>query len=248
MPDRRTTLAWLAASATLPPQMLWAADVVHDSIPPFKAGGTGASVAAGWMHQLLPKVDRPNRFALVEDEGKAVLQVQSDKSASSYLALVSIDPAKTPFLHWRWKVSRALDGSDITAKAGDDFAARVYVLFDLPLDELSFGDRLKIRAARALTSGEIPTAALCYVWGKAQPVGFTGWNAYTDRLRMIVVDSGSSQAGKWRSATRNVAEDFRAAFNLAAPPVRGIAIGSDTDNTGESVETRFGDLSFSAQR
>ena len=248
MPDRRTAVAWLAAGATFAPQVLWAADVVHDGIPPFKAGGDGTSLAAGWTHQLLPKVDRPNRFSLVQDDGQTVLQVQSNNSASSYLTHVSIDPAKTPFLRWRWKVSRALDGSDITSKAGDDFAARLYVLFDLPLDELSFGDRLKIRAARALTSGEIPTAALCYVWGKAQPVGFTGWNAYTDRLRMIVVDSGSADAGRWQRATRNVADDFRAAFSRAAPPVRGIAIGSDTDNTGESVETWFADLSFSAQR
>ncbi len=247
--DRRSLLALMAAGIVLPSQTLLAAESApHDAIPPFKPASGSKSVAEGWMHQPLPKVDRQNQFALVDDGGSKVLQVKSDKSASSYATAVTIDPAKTPWLHWRWKVSHALDGSDISKKPGDDFAARVYVLFDLPLDQLSFGDQLKIRAARALSGGDVPAAALCYVWGKVQAVGFTGWNAYTDRLRMIVVESGASHAGEWRSESRDVAKDFRAAFQLDAPPVGGIAVSADTDNTGDSVEAWFGDLSFSASR
>ena len=193
---------------------------------------------------MLPKVERSNRFALVDDGGRQVLRCCPDKSASSYAAVVSVDLARTPVLRWRWKVSRALDGSDITRKGGDDFAARLYVLFDLPLDKLSLTDRLKIQAARVLSGGDVPAAALCYVWGMAQPVGFTGWNAYTDRLRMIVVESGARHAGVWRSESRDVSQDFRAAFNLDVPPVAGVAVGADTDNTGDSVEARFADLSF----
>jgi hypothetical protein len=32
------------------------------------------------------------------------------------------------------------------------------------------------------------------------------------------------------------------------PPVSGVAVGSDTDNTGDEVETWFGDVSFSEAR
>lgn len=246
-PSRRTALTVLGGTLLLPATPLWAATTGPAQVPSFGGGaGEGGSVAKGWKHQLLPKVDKPNQFTLADDDGAKVLQVASNASASSYVAMVSVDPGKTPFLHWRWKVSKAVPGSDIANKSGDDFAARLYVLFDLPLDALSFGDQLKIRAARALTSGEIPTAALCYVWGTAQPVGFSGWNAYTDRLRMIVVDSGDAQAGQWRSATRNVAKDFKAAFGLDAPMVGAVAVGADTDNTGASVETRFSNLSFTA--
>jgi hypothetical protein len=80
-----------------------------------------------------------------------------------------------------------------------------------------------------------PAAALCYVWDNRHLVGVSAWNAYTDRVRMIVVESGPQHAGTWRSEQRGVAADFRAAFGEEAPPVIGIALAADTDNTGESV-------------
>jgi hypothetical protein len=94
---------------------------------------------------------------------------------------------------------------------------------------------------------EIPAAALCYVWGNAQLAGESGWNPYTDRVRMIVVDSGAGHAGQWREQVHDVAADFRAAFGDPVPQVSGVALGADTDNTGEQVETRFGDLVFEAR-
>jgi hypothetical protein len=61
---------------------------------------------------------------------------------------------------------------------------------------------------------------------------------------MIVVESGAARAGQWVTIERDIAADFRAAFGEAAPPVTGIAISADTDNTGESVTAWFGDLQF----
>ena len=86
--------------------------------------------------------------------------------------------------------------------------------------------------------------ALCYVWGTAQAAGESGWNAYTDRLRMIVVDSGNAHVGQWRDVVRDVAADFRAAFGDPVPTISGVAVGADTDNSGDQVEARFGDLWF----
>jgi hypothetical protein len=216
----------------------------QSGIPPFSRGADDAAVPPGWRHQLLPKVRRANLFTLVDETGDSVLQVQSDASASMLVAPTAIDPAATPYLRWRWKVSRSLSGSDLRTKAGDDYGARLYVLFDLPLDRLSLTDQLTLRAARFVGGGEIPTAALCYIWGNAQPPGSTAWNAYTNRLRMIVVESGSAYVGRWRPAVRNVARDYREAFGGEAPHVIAVAVGADTDNTRESVETRFGNLSF----
>jgi len=64
---------------------------------------------------------------------------------------------------------------------------------------------------------------------------------------MIVVDSGATHAGQWREVVRDVAADFRAAFGDPLPAVSGIAVAADTDNTGERVEARFGDLWFAAR-
>ena len=144
-------------------------------------------------------------------------------------------------------MSNSVAASDLRRKAGDDYAGRVYVLFDLPPERLRVADRLKIAAARLLHGADLPAAALCYVWGTAQAAGESGWNAYTDRLRMLVVDSGNGHAGQWREVVRDVAADFRAAFGEPVPAISGVAVAADTDNSGERVEARFGDLWFEAR-
>lgn len=241
---RRAVLAMLAGpwGSTL-------AQRTNDSphqVPPLSAAALGRGVAPGWRHQTLPKVERANQFEMVDLDARRVLQVQSSASASSWLAPVDIDASALPWLRWRWQVSQSLPGSDIRTKPGDDYAARVYVFFDLPAQQLSLGDRLRLQAARVLAGVEVPTAAICYVWGRAQAAGASGWNAYTDRLRMVVVDSGDSHAGQWRSVSRNIPNDWTEAFGGAMPRVNGVGVGSDTDNTGASVQSWFDDLSFAA--
>ncbi|MBP1682138.1 MAG: hypothetical protein H6Q35_2477 [Proteobacteria bacterium] len=223
-----------------------AEDAARHPIEPttFSGASAGTTFPAGWVTQSLPGVDRENRFDLISEQGSTVLRVVSDRSSSSLAYALRVDPAATPLLKWRWRISGALAGSDLREKAGDDYAARVYVLFDLPVERLSIGDRLKISAARLLHGANIPAAALCYVWGSKQAAGETGWNPYSDRVRMIVVDSGNAHAGQWREVVRDVAADFRAAFGDPVPQITAVALGADTDNTAERVETRFGDVHF----
>lgn len=249
---RRLSIAMLAtpilsSASILSARPACAAGVRRVELPRFSAMPAGARLPVGWTHQVLPSVERANRFDLVGDGGATVLRVLSERSASTLAAVQRIDTSATPRLRWRWRVSNPVAGSDLQRKAGDDYAARVYVLFDFPLDRLGVGDRLKISTARLLHGADLPAAALCYVWGTAQAAGESGWNAYTDRLRMIVVDAGEAYAGQWREKDRDVAADFRAAFGDPVPAVSGVAVGADTDNTGEKVEARFGDLWFEAR-
>ena len=210
----------------------------------FSAAVAGDPVPAPWRHQTLPRVPAENSFALVEDEGRTVLRVHSDKAASTKMHPLDADLARTPVLEWTWKVSNPVAASDFSHKQGDDYAARVYVLFDYPVERLSFGDRMRISLARGLHGAELPTAAIAYVWGTAQAPGATGPNPYTDRVQMIVVDSGDANAGSWQTVRRDVARDFEAVFGEPAPRVVGIAVSADTDNTGETVTTWFGDIRF----
>lgn len=230
--------------------MLAAARRAHAQaqVPALSDSPPGSAIAPGWRHQTLPKVERANEFALQTDNGETSVKVASSSSASSWVAAVDIDASRTPVLRWRWKVSRSLPGSDLRRKAGDDYAARLYVFFDLPLERLSLGDRLRMQAARLLSNVEVPAAALCYVWGSDQTVGSSAWNPYTDRVRMIVIDSGDRHAGQWRPVSRNVARDWADAFGGAVPRISGVAIGADTDNTSETVTAWFGNLRFTRQK
>lgn len=236
---RRVLLAVLAVAAH---RRVAAAGAL--AVPPFSTAPLGPEPAPGWRHQGLPKVERGNAFDIVADEGRRVLRVRSASSASSWIARPTGEAGPRPVLEWQWKVARAVAGSDVTRKQGDDYAARLYVLFDLPASRLSFADRLRLQAARALSGAELPAAGLCYVWGRAQPAGSTAWNPYTDRLRMIVVDSGDGFAGQWRTVRRDLRRDWDEAFGGAMPRIGAVAVGADTDNTGESVQAWFSDIHF----
>jgi hypothetical protein len=175
---------------------------------------------------------------LVADEGRTVLQVRSQGAFGGAAIRIA---ATGPMLSWRWKVDRVLEKGRLGAREGDDFAARVYVSFDIPMDDLTFVERTKLAIAR-LFYGDVPSAAICYVWDNHAPQGTVSWSPYADRVRVIVLRSGAQSAGRWEAERRDVAADFRAAFGRDTPRVTGIAAGNDTDQTGESATAWFGDF------
>jgi hypothetical protein len=188
----------------------------------------------------------PGEAALVADAGTTVLRLRARGAVASMSHPADVDADLRPRLAWRWKVDRVVAKADLARKEGDDFAARVYVTFDLPLESLPFATRARIRMGRLLFGAELPAAALCYVWDNTHPVGTTAWNAYSDRVRMVVLRSGGARAGEWADESRDVARDFRAAFggSGATPRVSGIVVSVDTDQTGEDASAWFGDLAF----
>ena len=122
-------------------------------------------------------------------------------------------------LAWRWRIDQPVAGADLTRKSGDDVPARVCALFDLPLERLSAGDRFRIRLGRLLFDPKLPAAAICYVWDEKLAAGTWLANAYTDRVRMLVLRQGST--GRWFDESRDLRADFAAALNRgAARPVQ----------------------------
>ena len=63
---------------------------------------------------------------------------------------------------------------------------------------------------------------------------------------MLVLRSGGDLAGRWVTERRNVLEDYRRAFGDTGGQLRGLAIASDTDNTGEDAHAGFADFRFVA--
>jgi hypothetical protein len=61
---------------------------------------------------------------------------------------------------------------------------------------------------------------------------------------MIVVESGATRLNEWVSYERNLYEDFKKAFGYEPPMISGVAIMTDTDNTGESTIVYYGDIMF----
>ncbi len=61
---------------------------------------------------------------------------------------------------------------------------------------------------------------------------------------MVVVDSGEEHIGKWRTHQRNIYDDYIEIYGEAPPPVGGLAIMTDSDDTGESAVAYFGNICF----
>lgn len=237
-----------------PAAAVLAAAVLHAAalspVPAFSTLEPAGGVPPGWREVRLPSV-KPPEYALVRDGGATVLQIRAQAAAGSIAQAADAAAAAAPRLSWRWKVDRVVDGGDLTRKSGDDFAARLYVFFDLPESELTFAARAKLRLARLLHGGEIPIGGLCYVWDNRQPPGTMRPNAYVPSVRMVVLESGAARAGTWIEESRDLVADFRAAFGYDAsrpvPRVTGVALGSDTDQTGETATAWFGDIRLEAR-
>jgi hypothetical protein len=228
--------------------MAAAADDPDSGITPFSTALPGAPLPPPWRIATLPKPMRATQYALVVDEGTVVLRAEANASMASVMHALRIDPRKNQFISWRWKIGSVLHKSDIRMKAGDDFPARVYVLFDYDASRLSILQRAKIFLARKLYGKDVPAAALCYVWDGKAAIGTSAWSPYTDRVRVIVVESGTANVNRWQEEERDIVADFRAAFSEDPPAISGVAVASDTDNTGESVVTLFGDIRLSPRR
>lgn len=213
---------------------------------PFSSARPGDTLPTGWQTQPMPNVTRQTRFDLITDDGVTVLRARADRAAASLRYPLDIDPSATPHLSWRWKTDHVLDKADLTTKSGDDYAARVYVFFDRTPAQMSFGERLAYRLGRARYGGQLPAAALCYVWDNRQPVGTVRDNAYTGFVKMLVATSGTAHAGQWVTMQRDIPADYRRAFGTAPPRITGVAVSVDTDNTGESTTSYFGDVHFAA--
>jgi hypothetical protein len=198
-----------------------------------------------WRPVGFPKGKIPaTQFDLHELGAEKVLRVQADKSYGT-LSHAWSGSAKT--LSWRWRVERGLPKADLRTKAGDDSPAKVCVMFDMPLEGLPLGERNKMRFARWFSGEPLPAATLCYAWDHQLPVDTELANPYTQRVRVIVVNSGDAQPGKWHSHTRDVAADFKHAFGHESPTVPAviaIVVGADADNTQGSSLAYVSDITL----
>ena len=208
----------------------------------FKPAADG--LPEGWKLFRINEKVPATTFTLTEP---GVLHAQANNSMAGMLRKQRIDLSKTPVLCWRWKIKASVAKADLLTKAGDDYAARIYVFYDVPVTQLGFSDRLKIKLAKSLYGADIPTAALNYVWDNKQPIGTLRANAYTDRTRMLVVESGNAKAGQWLSEARDLKQDYLAAFGGRAPDVTGLAIATDTDNTHGDAEAWYQEPRFVAK-
>jgi len=233
----RLTVAALLLPLTVIADTLW--------ISRFDNGA--ADIPAPWQIERLDRRVPPTVYKLRKWDGVMAVEAWAKNSMALLARPLRVDLQSTPILCWQWRVDAPVATADMTRKAGDDYAARVYLTFEVPPEQLSLATRAKLRLARSIHGPHVPDAAINYVWDNRQPVGTWRDNAYTDRARMLVLRSGAAKAGGWVYERRNVAQDFRRAFGDIDGHLHGLALATDTDNTGEDAHAGFADFRFVAR-
>ena len=189
------------------------------------------------------------QFDIVQLGADRVLRVHADRS---YANLTHALAPKTTghVLRWRWRLDQPITHADLHTKGGDDTPVKVCALFDLPLDHLGFVERNLLRLARSASGEHLPGATLCYVWDQKLAAGSELPNAFTQRMRYLVLDSVTSPLHQWVVHSRDLNADFLHSFGTESstvPPLLAIAVGADADNTGESSLAYVGDISLVEQ-
>ena len=214
----------------------------------FSKESVGEAVPTGWKPLTFKKIDRHTRYSLVLDGDKVVVKAVADASASGLIKEDKINIAQYPIVQWRWKVDNILKKVDVHKKEGDDYPARIYITFEYDPSKLSFFEKAKYEAIRLFYGTYPPLAAINYIWESHTPLGTIVPNPYTNRAMMIVVESGEDKLHQWVCEERDIFEDYKKAFGENPPMVSGVAIMSDTDNTGESAVAYYGDILFKKER
>ena len=190
---------------------------------------------AQWEPLTFPKIKAHSTYTLVKEEGKSILKAESRASASAIVYHRTFNIYENPRIRWRWKVEQLSDWGDPREKARDDYPIRVYVMFSYDPAQASLGDRLIYGAAKTIYGKYPPHSTLNYVWtGHHVPDRMIA-SPYTEKARIVILEKGKERVGQWVEESVHVLDDYRKAFGKDPPAMAGLAIMSDTDNTGEST-------------
>jgi hypothetical protein len=227
--------------------LLWVSNVQAQSnlvleVGKFSAAEAGGTLPAGWKPLTFKNIEKHTAYILVKDGDTVVVKAEAQASASGLIREIKVDPQEYPVVQWRWKINNILKKGDVRRKEGDDYPARLYITFEYDPKKLSFMDRAKYGLVKALYGQHPPLAALNYIWESQAAQGTMISNPFTDRAMMIVVESGSEKLNQWVMEERNLYEDYKKAFGEEPPTISGVAIMTDTDNTGESAVAYYGDI------
>lgn len=197
---------------------------------------------SGWEPLNFPGIDQHTQYQLVSEDGVQVVRADTSGGASGLIARLDLQPGDSLVLRWRWKVSNVYEQGNARQMSGDDYPARIYVAFAFEPDKAGFFERAKRKTVELLFNESLPGRALNYIWANRLSVGDIVPNPFTDQTMMVAVNSGPDQTGQWVTVERDIVADYRTAFGEEPPALVGVAIMSDSDNTGGEATAWYGDL------
>ncbi|MDA3832222.1 MAG: DUF3047 domain-containing protein, partial [Spirochaetales bacterium] len=212
----------------------------------FSVQPVDGALLEGWQPLFFDGVDNHTVYTHILEDGVGVIQASSAQSSSGLVRNISIDVNEYSTLSFRWKIQKSIPAADLTQKKGDDAPARVYITFAYDSSQVSWWEVVKFEAIKLIYGEYPPIGALTYVWASHELPGTILDSPYTNRVKIIVLESGTAQQGQWLAEQRDIQADYQKAFGVRdVPLISGVAIMTDTDNTGEQAVAWYGDIIFS---
>jgi Protein of unknown function (DUF3047) len=236
--------AWVLVALLAVPSCAWAQVPLLAPL-----NGPDDKPPAPWAVFKLPKQTKPvTVFSITTIDGRRALRIESNESYGTLAHIMGADAPRARTLAWRWRVDQPITKADLHKRSGDDTAVKVCALYEIPADKIPVVDRAWLRAAQAASGTKMPSACVCYVWDSRLPVHTVLPNAFTRRVRYIVVRSGESALATWTEERRDLDADFLHLFGDevdTVPRLVAIAIGGDADNTRSHGLAYVADLELS---
>jgi hypothetical protein len=200
-------------------------------------------VGKPWEPYLVLRGNVPTRYQVVQLGESTALEADAEEGGSGIYRKIRIDLRRHPVLEWRWRVPADPETKwEVSSWASP--LVRLSLAFHGDPAKLDFEDRTKLRLAKVLTVNGLPYASLLYVWMHNVPAETVVHSPHTDRVRMIVVESGAQRIGEWMSIRRNVLEDYRRAFGEEPSDVLAVGLMTDPGDDGSRRRSFYGDIIF----
>ena len=197
--------------------------------------------APEWQPLQLPG-KRATAYARAECGGQSAWLARSEASVSLWRRKVEADITPGTEVEFSWWVPQTIATADLRRPETADSPVRVVFAFSGDVSRLSLRTRLQFQLAESLMGEAPPYATLMYVWENQADLETILPGARSDRVRKIVVERGQGNLKRWLTYRRPLMTDFQRAFGEPPGRLVGIALLTDTDNTGAKAEACYGDV------
>jgi hypothetical protein len=189
-----------------------------------------------WEALKFPKIKTHSRYSIVQENGKNILQCESNGSASGLILKKTFNIYKNSKLKWRWKILNIYNNADPRKKSGDDFPIRIYIIFKYNPETATLYEKTKYSAAKLIYGEYPPHSSVNYVWSSSVIPERMITSPYTDRVKLVLLQKGPERVNTWVTEEVNILDDYKRAFGENPPETASLAIMSDSDNTGQSAK------------
>ena len=200
-----------------------------------------AESAAEWRAVPLPG-KRETTYTRCEYEGRPAWHARSHAAASVWRKRVDVVVTPATHVQFSWWVSNLIEGADLSRAESADSPVRVGFAFDGDVSRLSMRQRMQFQLVETMTGEAPPFATLMYVWDNHAATETVMPSPRSDRIRKVVLERGDAHLRQWRNYRRNLFDDYQRAFGEHPGRLIGMALMTDTDNTGGAAEAWYGDV------